>query len=133
MTTWQAGMRITDERLADGLTPVTTTTGLVAATDFSVIDFRGAKIGSRSFVLDMYVQRTGAQIAVVNSNIPDTLCCTVPVGWRPNYGTINGDFDDGVANGGFVIGTDGKCTLRTATASIDSGRNLRLHIGFTNT
>jgi hypothetical protein len=133
MTTWQAGMTITDERLADGLTPVTTSTGLVAATDFTVNDFRGTKLGSRHFVLDMYIQRSGADIVAGGGNIPDTTICTVPAGWRTNQGVINGAWDDGVASGGFVMDGAGICTLRTASGTIASGRNLRLHIAFINT
>ncbi|MGW1295166.1 hypothetical protein [Streptomyces sp. NPDC002533] len=132
MTTWLAGMRITADRLAEGLTPVTTVSGLVAATGWAVLDFRGARRGAFDYVLDMYLNRTGTQIVATSGNIPDTAICTVPDGWRPNQGTINGHWDDGTASGGFIIGTNGVCTLRTATGSIDNNRNLRLHIEFTN-
>jgi hypothetical protein len=126
MTAWLAGMRITATRLLTD-TPTITTTGLTAATGFSVLDFRGARSGN-VIVLDMYVQRTGAAIALSGGQLPDTEICTVPAGWRPTHGTVNGDWDDGIETGGFVIGTDGKCTLRTATGDIATSRNLRLHI-----
>ncbi|WP_028814425.1 hypothetical protein [Streptomyces flavidovirens] len=128
MTAWLAGMRITAARLLTD-TPTITTTGLVAASGFSVNDFRGARSGN-VIVLDMYVQRTGAAIALTSGNLPDTAACTAPAGWRPTHGTINGDWDDGTATGGFVIGTDGLCTLRTSTGDIATGRNLRMHVSF---
>ncbi|MFI5755617.1 hypothetical protein [Streptomyces sp. NPDC051569] len=132
MTTWLAGMTITAQRLADGLDTITTTTGLVASTGFSVTDFRGTRLG-RSVVLDMYIARTGAALTATTGNIVDTACCTVPVGWRPTNGTINGNFDDGTASGAFVVGGDGLCTLRTASSDIVTGRNLRMHISFITT
>lgn len=135
---WQPGMIITDVRLNDGPPAISTDSGLVAGTGFSVNDFRGYKAG-RNVTLDMYVHRTGTDITVTGGNIADTAACTAPVGWRPTSGTINGSWDDGTAQGGFVIGTDGICTLRTsngelirgdATAPLGQGRNLRLHADF---
>ncbi|KIF69248.1 hypothetical protein HY68_12670 [Streptomyces sp. AcH 505] len=138
MTQWLAGMVITADRLNDGLDLVTTSSGLVAATGFSVTSFAGARIG-RAFTLDMIMHRTGADITVSGGNIADTDICTVPAGWRPTVGTINGQWDDGTAEGGFVIGTNGVCTLRTSNGSIlrgdttaptGNGSNPRLHIDF---
>lgn len=129
MTQWQPGMILTANRLIDGPPVITTDTGLVAATGFSVNDFRGYRCG-RHIVLDMYINRTGATITATTGNIGDTQICTTPTGWRPTNGTINGDWEDGVAEGGFVIGTDGLTTLRTGSSDIIAGRNLRLHVGF---
>ncbi|MBA2629653.1 MAG: hypothetical protein H0U84_01340 [Thermoleophilaceae bacterium] len=121
-------MRITAGRmLAD--TPTVTTAGLTAAAGFSVTDFRGARSGN-VIVLDMYVQRTGAALVLTSGNLADTLICTAPAGWRPTQGTISSAWDDGIVDGGFVIGTDGLCTLRTASGDIATSRNLRLHISF---
>ncbi|MET9510752.1 hypothetical protein ABZX62_20220 [Streptomyces flavidovirens] len=128
MTAWLAGMRITASRLLTD-TPTITTTGLTAASGFSVLDFRGSRSGN-VIVLDMYVQRTGAAIALTSGNLPDTDICTVPAGWRPTHGTMNGDWDDGTATGGFVIGTSGVCTLRSSTGDIATSRNLRMHATF---
>lgn len=138
MTLWQPGMVITAGRLNDGVDAVTTDAGLVAASGFAVNDFRGQRSG-KNVTLDIYMHRTGADIAVTGGNVPDTAVCTVPVGWRPNNGTLNGSWDDGTAGGGFVIGNDGVCTLRTsngslirgdATAPTGQGANLRLHADF---
>ncbi|MFD4880005.1 hypothetical protein ACFWOB_42505 [Streptomyces sp. NPDC058420] len=138
MTLWQPGMRITDDRLNDGPPTLTTATGLVAATGFTVSDFRGYRTG-HNVELNMYLFRSGATIAVSGAgNLADTACCTVPSGWRPTSGTINGNWDDGTAEGGFVVGVDGICTLRTTNGepivgeatTAGSGRNLRLHITF---
>jgi hypothetical protein len=132
-------MRITSNRLNDGPPVITTNSGLVAGTGFAVNDFRGARTG-RMVVLDMYVARTGADIVQTGGNIvsPEPVCCTVPAGWCPTNGTINGSWDNGSSEGGFVIGTDGICTLRTASANISGTAgagisNLRLHVSFIQT
>ncbi|MEU7340537.1 hypothetical protein [Streptomyces sp. NPDC007074] len=132
-------MRITAIRLNDGPPTVTTTAGLVPAAGFSVNDFRGYRNG-RNVELNMYLFRSGADIVVTGTaNLNDTQICTVPPNWRPTSGTINGTWDDGTAEGGFVIGTDGLCTLRTsngelirgdATAPTGNGRNIRMHATF---
>lgn len=133
MTTWSAGMRITAGRLNDN-TSAFTATGLTAGTGFSVNTFLGRKVSGVT-ILDMYVARTGADITAASGNITDTACCTIPSGWRPPDQTINGTWDNGVVQGGFVVGTDGICTLRTSSGTITgtagSGvSNLRLHISF---
>ncbi|MGW0550569.1 hypothetical protein [Streptomyces altiplanensis] len=128
MTQWLAGMRITAGRLRTD-TPTVTATGLTVASGFALTDFRGSRSGN-VIVLDMYIQRTGAALTLTSGNLVDTEICTAPDGWRPTQGTINGFWDDGIVSGGFVIGTDGKCTLRTATGDIATSRNLRLHISF---
>ncbi|MGW1595241.1 hypothetical protein [Streptomyces sp. NPDC002343] len=138
MTLWQPGMLITAARLNDGIDAVTTTSGLVIASGFSLNDFRGSRAG-KNVTLDIYVHRTGADITVTGGNIVDTQTCTVPAGFRPNNGTVNGSWDDGTAQGGFVIGNDGICTLRTsngslirgdATSPTGQGSNLRMHADF---
>lgn len=129
MTQYQPGMILTEERLNDGPPTITTDSGLVAASGFAVNDFRGYRTG-RNIVLDLYLNRSGATITATSGNIADTQCATVPSGWRPTNGTINGGWDDGTSSGGWVIGTDGICTLRTASSDIASGRNLRLHVAF---
>ncbi|NUS26135.1 MAG: hypothetical protein HOV92_18190 [Streptomyces sp.] len=133
MTNWLAGMRITADRLNDN-TSTSTTSGLTAATGFSVNSFLGRKVSGVT-VLDIYMQRTGADITATGGNITDTQICTVPAGWRPPDQTINGTWDNGAAEGGWVVGTDGVCTLRTSNGTITgtagSGvSNLRLHIEF---
>lgn len=135
MTTWLAGMEVTAARLADGIDPTITTTGLTAASGFSVNDFYGVKSG-KAVSLDMYLARTGADITASGGNIADTACCTVPSGLRPTAtSTITGSWDNGVVSGGFVIGTDGITTLRTSNGNITGTAgtgvsNLRLHISF---
>lgn len=129
MTLWQPGMTITAARLNDGPPTVSTGSGLTPATGFTLTDFRGYRTG-RVIVLDVYLTRTGATITATTGNIGDTAACTAPAGWRPTNGTINGDWDDGTAEGGFALGTDGIFTLRTASSDIIAGRNLRLHADF---
>lgn len=113
-------------------TLTSTTSGLSAASGFAVNDFAGYREG-RTTMIDAYLIRTGGTITENGGNIADTTCCTIPNGWRPTHQTINGMWDNGVVSGGFVVGTDGICTLRTATGSITAGTNLRLHIVFIKT
>jgi hypothetical protein len=109
---------------------VSTTTGLTAATGFTVNNFYGYRDG-KTVALDLYINRSGGTVTATTGNItPDLQIATVPSGWRPTHTTINGIWDDGTSYGGFVIGTDGIVTLRTASSDITSGRNLRLHIVF---
>ncbi|WP_055693362.1 hypothetical protein [Streptomyces prasinopilosus] len=108
------------------------TTGLSAGAGFSVLDFFGHRQG-RVTSIDLYLARTGGKITASSGNIADTVCATVPSAWRPTHSTITGCFDNGIVHGGFVIGTDGIVTLRTATDDIDGGTNLRLHVTFLRT
>lgn len=111
---------------------VSGTTGLSATSGFSVIDFYGYRQG-RMTALDIFLTRTGATIQATNGNIADTVCCIVPTSWRPTHDTISGCFDTGVVHGGFVVGTDGIVTLRTASNDLANNTNLRLHISFLRT
>ncbi|MGW2292850.1 hypothetical protein [Streptomyces phaeochromogenes] len=139
MTLWRPGMRITDDRLNDGPDPVTTESGLILGAGFTLLDFRASRVG-KIVTLDLYLHRTGADIVpATNGNVtPDLQVATAPDGWRPTNGTVNGTWGDGIAEGGFVIGNDGLCSLRTttttirgdATAPTGNGSNLRFHIVF---
>lgn len=113
-------------------TLTSTTSGLTAASGFTVNDFAGYREG-RTTMIDCYVARTGGNINASGGNITDTACCTLPSGWRPTHQTINGSWDNGVVSGGFVVGTDGICTLRSAGGDITNGTNLRLHLVFIKT
>jgi hypothetical protein len=113
-------------------TLTSTTSGLTAASGFTVNDFAGYREG-RTTMIDCYVARTGGTINASGGNITDTACCTLPSGWRPTHQTINGSWDNGVVSGGFVVGTDGICTLRSAGGDITNGTNLRLHLVFIKT
>lgn len=140
MTNWQPGMRITAARMNDGIDATTTGTGLVAATGWSVTSFTGTRSG-KHVILDFVLHRSGADITVSNQGnfSPDVFCATVPTGWCPTTGTINGTWDNGTAEGGFVVGTDGKVNIRTtngellrgdATSPTGNGTNSTFHIGF---
>lgn len=109
-----------------------TTSGLSVASGFSLNDFFGFRQG-RQTTIDIYLARTGATINATAGNIADTVACTLPSGWRPTHSTITSCFDNGIVHGGWVVGTDGICTLRTASDDIDNGSNLRLHITFLKT
>ncbi|MEU0808642.1 hypothetical protein [Streptomyces sp. NPDC005970] len=128
MTAWKAGMLITAARLLDD-TPTTTTSGIVAATGFTVTTFTGYRVGN-TIELNANIQRTGADIPATTGNINDVQICTMPAGWRPTVGTTDFFWDSGFESGAFVMGTDGICTLRTATDNINTNANLRLHAVF---
>lgn len=113
-------------------TLTSTSSGLSAGSGFAVNDFAGYSEG-RVTMVDAYLSRTGGTINETGGNIADTVCCTLPSGWRPTHQTINGTWDNGVVSGGFVVGTDGICTLRSATGDITNGTNLRLHLVFIKT
>lgn len=113
-------------------TLTSTTSGLTVKTGFALNDFSAYREG-RTIMVDIYLSRTGATINEDDGNIVDTECCTLPSGWRPTHSTIPGFWDSGVAGGGFVVGTDGLCTLRSATGNISNGSNLRLHVVFIKT
>lgn len=137
MTTWLLDVERLEVYDGSGwITPpqslVSTASGLSTASGFSLNDFAGHREG-RVTAIDVYLARTGSTITASGGNIPDTVCCTLPSGWRPTHQTINGTWDNGEAGGGFVVGTDGICTLRSATGSIDNGSNLRLHVVFIKT
>lgn len=131
MTLWLAGMAITADRLNDYSLDDETTAGFVVASGWTLNNFWANRQGA-TVEVNIYVNRSGADITQTSGNIsPDVAVGTIPSGWRPNSAsTINGTFDDGTTTGGWVVGTDGVCTLRTATSTIASGRNVRMHIVF---
>jgi len=106
-----------------------TTSGLSVGSGFSLNDFFGFRQG-RNVTIDVYLTRTGGNIVATGGNIADTVACTLPAGWRPTHSTITSCFDTGIVHGGFVVGTDGICTIRTASEDIASATNMRLHIDF---
>lgn len=137
MTTWLQDVNRLE--VYDGSSWVTppqslssTTSGLSTASGFSLNDFAAYREG-RVTTIDVYLTRTGSTITLSGNNLPDTVCCTLPSGWRPTHQTINGSWDNGEAGGGFVVGLDGICTLRSSTGNIDNGSTLRLHVVFIKT
>lgn len=131
MTQWLPGMRITADRLNDGLDPTTVTTGLVAATGFSVADFEARRLGSRlvSFTATLLnVSSTALMSGTNNGNIAgDPVIATLPSGWGPNE-VVAAVWDNGTVFGGAVIGTGGGISLRTITynQAVGTGTNIRV-------
>lgn len=121
MTTWLAGMEITADRLADGLTPVVVTSGLTAASGFTVSSFSGRRIGH---VAEIYAIVVNAN-AITGGNLsPDVAVATLPDGWEP-ADQINDVFGNGVTFGEFVI-VSGEIRLRTVADNISAGTSIRL-------
>ncbi|MCX3061873.1 hypothetical protein [Streptomyces beihaiensis] len=105
----------------------TTSTGLVAATGWSVVSFAGRQShGLGSFSAS--VTRTGATLTVDSTgNLGDVQLCTLPSGWAPSLG-LEAVAADGWGSGDAYIGTDGTITLRTWSynGELTSGRNVRV-------
>ncbi|MGW1796956.1 hypothetical protein ACWCQN_13315 [Streptomyces sp. NPDC001984] len=118
-------MRISADRLNDNTMDAATSSGLVAATDFTVGSFSGRKVNGITTV-EVFCTYTGAGITQTGTNITDTLMATLPAGWRPPE-TINASFGNGSAVGECTIGTGGLVTLRCVTANIStSSPNFRV-------
>ncbi|GAA3718335.1 hypothetical protein [Streptomyces tremellae] len=125
MTQWLAGMRITADRLNDHSEyDDTTTTGLVAATGFTVSAFSGKKRSGITYV-DVFVTRTGGDMTSSGGNITDTQMCVLPVNWQPGE-VINGQWGQGLADGECTINPDGTIVLRSANGTIGNNTNLRV-------
>lgn len=114
----------TDSKLRSEVEVVTSgITGI--ASGWSLNSFYGRRT-AQVVTLDLYFNRTGADITLSSGNLADFNLCTVPAGWRPQHDTINGSWDNGVAFGGVVVGTDGIVTVRSSSGTISSGTNMRL-------
>lgn len=108
-------------------TPQQTSSDLVLASGFSLIEFLGKKIDTVCSVW-LYITSNNA-ITASGGNITDTLMCTLPSGYRPPTYT-SAIWGNGTVDGEALIGPDGKVTLRTANGSISAGSNIRLHATF---
>ncbi|WJN62567.1 baseplate protein [Streptomyces phage phiScoe1] len=119
--------------------PIVTTTGLVAATNFTVVSFYGSKINGIC-MFHAYVTYTppdpdGAGPLLPptlpdkagGSNIVDTLIATLPSGYRPPT-TINFAWGDGTVDGEGYTNTTGGLWLRTISTDqvMPTGRNIRI-------
>lgn len=128
MTTWKSGMLMTAARLGD-TAPTVTTSGITMSTGFTLNDFTGYRVGN-TIEIRAYIQRSGADLTPATGNLTDVAICTLPSGWRPTSGTTQGFWGSGAEGGDFVCGTDGICTLRTASDVINTSANIRLHLVF---
>lgn len=129
MTVWLAGMRITADRLNDYSLDSETTSGLVAATNFTTVFFYGRR-SKGTVVIDAQLTYGGATITATDGNIADTDICTLPSGWRPQHNTIMGTWDDSQESGGLICTTAGLVTLRTSDGDIENGRLVRIQLTF---
>lgn len=129
MTAWLAGMLITADRLNNGIDATSTTSGLTLSAGFTLNDWMGRTSGQLCSV-DIYlaVTTTINTASGTSSNIADTQCCTIPIGYRPAH-AIQVIWGSGVASGDAVINTDGTVVLRTSDYNqpISSGANVRIH------
>lgn len=122
MTVWLAGMKLTAARLNDHTLEESTTTGLTAATNFTVSSFSGRKVNGITTV-ELFVTRTTSNIlelATNSGNITDTDMCTLPSGWRPPE-SINALWSTGTVDGECTISSAGVVTLRTISGAGNAG------------
>lgn len=119
---------------------VTSTSGAVAASGFSLVSFSAYKDG-RSVLVNLTVTRTGSNInSDDQGNITDTDIATLPAAWRPPE-LIFGSVGDGFGQGECSISTAGVVTVRawssngpgSSTVGLVSGRNIRLTKNFIQT
>lgn len=129
MTQWLAGMIITADRLNDGIDVASTTSGLTAATGFTVNNFEG-RVSGRLCTVDLYMSVTTTinTTTTTTPNIADTTMATLPAGYRPSE-IVQTMWGSGVAAGDAIINTDGTVVLRTSDYNqpISSGANIRVH------
>ncbi|USH45860.1 hypothetical protein SEA_VIEENROSE_25 [Streptomyces phage VieEnRose] len=102
--------------------PVTVTSGLTPATNFSVNSFFATKMGGVCTISTSIKTTNGISTsASAPFNIADTTVATLPSGWRPRA-TVTAIFSTGYADGEADIRTDGSIILRTTnTYPIDPG------------
>jgi hypothetical protein len=126
MTVWLAGMLVTADRLNDHTLESSTTSGLVAAADFSVNSFSGRRVNGVTTV-HVYCQYTGAgiNVAAVGDNIADTSMATLPASWRPPE-TINTNWGSGSVDGECTISSAGVISLRSTLNDIAASSNIRV-------
>jgi hypothetical protein len=109
----------------------TTSSGATAASGFSLSAFNAWRWGP--FIVGLLsVARTGADITPSSSgNIADTVCATLPAGWRPIQ-TWYGSCGDGISDGEVRFNTDGTVDIRSWTPGglITNGNTIRIPITF---
>lgn len=104
---------------------VTATVGTVS-TGFTVNDVRAATALDGKLVnIDLYCNRSGADITATSGNISDTSMFTLNSDYYPSH-VVSCIWSNGAQSGEAVIGTTGVTTLRTGSATIPSGSNIRL-------
>lgn len=130
MTLWLSGMRIDADRLNDHTVEDSTTSGVTAATGWSVTSFSGKRVSGITTV-EVFVSRTGADVtqsAADSGNISgDPLMCTLPGAWTPPE-LSNAAWGNGSVDGECTIGTDGQILLRSISGNtgIATGTNVRV-------
>jgi hypothetical protein len=111
----------------------TTSSGLTAGTNFSVTSFSGRRTCGVVNIVVILNCTGGTITADAAGNISDTLCATLPAGWRPVAGTQFISYDKGgIADGAVRVATDGTCTLvsLSPTATIVSGQTVNFSTTF---
>lgn len=130
MTIWQAGQRLTPQRLNDTTPDETTTSGLVAATNWSIVSFVGRRRRGTTYI-NALITKTGGTLAAdtgTENVLGDPLIATLPAGWWPpeDQGVA---WDNGVVNGqGLIESADGEVRLRTISynQAIANSTNVRV-------
>lgn len=134
MTQWQPGMRITADRLNAGTDPTEITTGLTAASGWSVTQFNGRRVGQNIYIAATIMNVSATLQITANSGniVSDPVIATLPAGWWPTE-TLSTNWDNGTVEGGAVINTNGTISLRTITynGTVTANSNLRFTFSWT--
>ncbi len=109
----------------------TTTSGLTAATNFTTSSFAARKTCGVA-TLTMNLAYSGANITSdAAGNITDTLCATIPAGYRPTLSATVVFDKAGVAGGTATVLSDGTITLKTLDPTAVIGAGTSVNLGFT--
>jgi len=106
--------------IASDVTIGTADTGFSASTQQAWTALDGRLID-----INVFLNRSGADITQTNSNIPDTACFTLDAAYWPSE-IRNGTYGNGSMGGEWSISTVGVITLRSASYTIVSGTNVRI-------
>ncbi|MEU3255905.1 hypothetical protein [Streptomyces sp. NPDC006997] len=129
MTVFLAGMRATADRMNDHTLEDSTSSGVIAASGWTIVSFSGRKVNGVTTV-NLAIQRSGASIPETSAgsgNIADTDCATLPAGWRPPE-FVNAWWGTSSNDGRAAIDTGGVISVRTTSGSagIASGDTIRV-------
>lgn len=125
ITAAQADIAALEAAITPVITTVTATVGTVA-TGFTVNDVRAATMaGGKLVSIDLYIQRSGADITATAGNIADTTIFTLAVAYRPSHDTSL-TWSSGSVSGEAAISTAGVVNLRTASGNITTSQNIRM-------
>jgi hypothetical protein len=101
--------------------------GLVAASGFAATEFNGRRAAGVTFI-EVRLDRTGGTITQTNSNITDTLVCTLPAGWTPPTLMFPVFNCQNARHGVMEVDPNGTCIIDTCSTDIITGDSIKFHL-----